>query len=275
MAQGRTVQRGFAANPDASIRIHNLAGSIRVEAWDRDSVAATATLTAGSTDEFYFGGARNGGKLGVAGANDAEQSPADLVVRVPARARVWIKCGTADVVLLGLRGGVDVAATSGSIRFDGLPEQLNLETMDGSIDATAEASWIRLKTASGNITLRGTGEDVGLSTVSGDVTLLASGLERTRIESVTGAFTFRGGLATDGALTVETHSGAVDLQFPTDFAAEFDLTTYKGTIAASFPAAGSPRPENGGLALRFTSGAGRAGVTVRTFKGAIVLHGKG
>ena len=274
-AQERTIQRGLAVNPDVSFRVYSLAGSIRVEGWDRDSISVTATLTAGSTDRFFFGGTRTGGKLGIDAGDEEEQPPAHLLIRVPPRARVWIKSGSADVVLLGLTGGVDVFATSGSIRFDGNPDQLNLESMDGAIDANAEGSWIRLKTASGDITLRGTGEDVGLSTVSGNLTVLSTGLRRTRVESVSGAVTFRGGLAADGGLTVETHSGAADLQVPSELEAEFDLSTYQGTITSSFPHSPAPQREQNGSALRFTSGAGRATVTVRTFKGMILLKAKG
>lgn len=268
------VDRRLAVDPDVSIRIHNLAGSIRIEGWNRDTLAVSGTVTGGADNRFFIGGNRRAAKMGVEGPMELDQPPAHLYIRVPARARVWVKSATANITLSGLHGGIDAFSTSGNIRFEGEPDQLNAETMDGNIDVTAGGTWIRTKTASGTITLRGPGEDVGATTVSGSINLLSSGMRRVRVESVTGDLGFSGWLTRDGALTVENHSGTIDILLPSDIFADFELSSYHGTIRNEFRAF-SPRPGQTGSEQVFSNGeGGGADITVRTFKGNIVLRKK-
>lgn len=268
------IDRRIPFDPDGSLRIYNMTGSIRVEAWDRDTIAITGTVPRGRSNQFFMGGTRRGAKMGIEAPTDIDQLPAHLVVHVPARAQVWIKSASASVVLVGLRGGIDVFSTSGNIQFEGEPDQLNLETMDGNIDANAHGTWIRAKTASGIITLRGSGEDVAASTVSGNISLLSGGMRRARAETVSGDIGFAGSLTRDGALTVESHSGAVDILLPASLEADFDLSTYHGTIRNDFLPGRKAVVQSSGLELHFTSGQGGASVNVKTFKGPIVLRKK-
>lgn len=268
------VERKLAMDPDASIRIYNLNGSVRVDGWDRDTLSVVATISDPLKNRFFFGGTAHGAKMGIEAPMDLDQAPVHLVVKVPTRARLWIKAAGASITLSGLEGGVDVSSTSGNIRFEGAPDQLNLESMDGSIEITATGPWIRAKTASGTITLRGGGEDVGVTTVSGDINVLSTGMRRTRMETVSGKVNFSGTLARDGALTAESHSGPVDLLLPADLSAEFDLTTYQGTISNGFAPERRPTKQGAGEELHITVQTGTANVTVRTFKGPIILRKK-
>lgn len=268
------IDRRIAVDPDVSLRIHNMAGSVRIEGWDRDTVAVTGSLAGSPTTRFFMGGNRRAAKMGVEGPLELDQPPAHLYLRVPARAKVWVKTATATIVFTGLRGGVDGFSTSGTIRFEGEPDQLNLETMDGNIEVNAGGTWIRAKTASGAITIRGPGEDVGAATVSGSVSMLSAGMRRARIESVTGDLEFSGWLTRDGDLTIETHSGMIDILLPRDIKADFDLSSYHGTIRNEFgpPASGSGRA---GIEQSFSTGdGGGADISVRSFKGNILLRKK-
>ena len=273
-ASEQRVERKLALDPDASIRIYNMNGSVRVEGWDRDTLAIVATISDPLRNRFFFGGNAHGAKMGIESPMELDQAPAHLVVKVPTRARLWIKAATSSVTLSGLEGGIDVSSTSGNLRFEGTPDQLNLETMDGNIEITATGPWIRAKTASGTIMLRGNGEDVGATTVSGDITLLSNGMRRARMESVSGKLNFSGSLTRDGALTAESHSGSVDLLLPADLGAEFDLSTYHGTITNSFAPERRPLKQGTGEELHFMTQNGAANVAVRTFKSSIILRKK-
>jgi hypothetical protein len=273
-APDQKIERKLALDPDASVRIYNLNGSVRVEGWDRDTLAVIATVSDPLHNKFFIGGSTRGAKMGIEAPMELDQAPAHLLVRMPSRARLWIKAATASVTITGMNGGVDVSSTSGNLRYDGSPDQLNLETMDGSIEISGTGPWIRAKTASGSITLRGGGEDVGATTVSGDVFLVSSGMRRARMETVSGKLNFSGLLTRDGALTVESHSGPVDLLLPADLDAEFDLSTYHGTISNGFAPERRPTRQGAGEELHITSGNGTANVNVKTFKGPIVLRKK-
>lgn len=268
------IDRRMPVDPDVSIRIHNLTGSVRIEAWDRDTLAISGTVADGATNRFFIGGTRRAAKMGVEGPLELDQAPAHLYIRVPARARVWVKSASANITLSGLKGGIDAFSTSGNIRFEGEPDQLNVETMDGNIEVTAGGTWIRAKTASGTIAIRGPGEDVGATTVSGSINLLAAGMRRARMESVTGDLSFSGWLTRDGSLTGENHSGTIDILLPFDIVAEFELSSYHGTIRNEFRPY-QPAPGRAGAEQLFANGdGGGANISVRTFKGSIVLRKK-
>ena len=268
------IDRRMPVDPDVSIRIHNMTGSIRIEAWSRDTLAISGTVAGGATNRFYIGGSRRAAKMGVEGPLELDQAPAHLYIRVPSRAKVWVKSASANIYLTGLNGGVDAFSTSGTIRFTGEPDQLNLETMDGNIEVTAGGTWVRAKTASGTITIRGAGEDVGATTVSGSINILAAGMRRARLESVTGDLSFSGWLTRDGALAVENHSGTIDILLPFDIFADFELSSYHGTIRNEFRSF-AQRPGQSSAEQVFSNGeGGGADISVRTFKGNIVLRKK-
>jgi hypothetical protein len=267
------IDRRMPVDQDVSLRIHNMTGSVRIEAWSKDTLAITGTVTGGVTNRFFIGGTRRAAKMGVEGPLELDQPPAHLYIRVPARAKVWVKSATANITINGLKGGVDAFSTSGNIRFEGEPDQLNVETMDGNIEVTAGGTWIRAKTASGTITIRGPGEDVGATTVSGSINMLSSGMRRARLESVTGELSFSGWLTRDGALTVENHSGNIDILLPSDIIADFELSSYHGSIRNEFRPH-TPRPGQSAEQVFSSNEGGGADISVRTFKGTIILRKK-
>jgi hypothetical protein len=267
------IDRRMAVDQDVSLRIHNMTGSVRIEAWAKDTMAISGTISDGATNRFFIGGTRRAAKMGVEGPLELDQAPAHLYIRVPARAKIWIKTASANITLSGLKGGVDAFSTSGNIRFEGEPDQLNVETMDGNIEVTAGGTWVRAKTASGTITIRGPGEDVGATTVSGSINMLSAGMRRARLESVTGDLSFSGWLTRDGALAVENHSGNIDILLPSDIVADFELSSYHGSIRNEFRPY-TARPGQSAEQVFGTDGGGGADISVRTFKGAIVLRRK-
>ena len=268
-ASAQRVDRRLAIDPHASIRTSTSTGSTRVTGWDRDSIAVTATVRGAGT--FFIGGAGAGAKLGV--SSDSLDAPgATLDVFVPRGATVWVKSSTADVTLAGVEGDVDISTVSGNIRAEGAPRRLNAEAMDGSIDLATRAAITRAKTASGSITLQGGGGDVTASSVSGAIRYRgAHKVLVGRIETITGPVTFEGTVIRGGTLSIETHDGMVDVTVPRDQLADFDLTTFGGSVTNALTGGGSVVPK--GKPIHFSSGAGGATVTVRTFKGNVRVTG--
>jgi hypothetical protein len=272
-AAAQRLERRLAIDPHASIRVFNLAGSTRITGWDRDSIVVTGTVPRGA-GTFFIGGAGAGAKLGV--TSDSLGAPgATLDVLVPRGATVWVKSSTADVTLSGIEGDVDISTVSGNIRAAGTPRRLSAEAMDGSIDLATRAAITRAKTASGSITLDGGGGDVTASSVSGAIRY--TGAHKVlvgRIETITGPVTFQGTVIRGGTLNIETHDGLVDLTVPRDQLADFDLTTFGGSVTNALGGDGPVIPK--GKPIRFSSGAGGAGgatVTVRTFRGNVRVAG--
>jgi len=153
VAQSREqrLDRRMAVDQDVSIRIHNMAGSVRIEAWDRDTLAITGTISDAATNRFFIGGSRRAAKMGIEGPLELDQAPAHLFIRVPARAKVWVKSATANIVMSGLEGGIDAFSTSGNIRISQARDDaganctsgwIRMERIGGRAIANATSGWI-------------------------------------------------------------------------------------------------------------------------------------
>lgn len=268
-----------AASPDVSVRLSGAFSSLRITAWAVDSIAITGTVGPGSRFE---GGALNrsgpvqGMKLYVDGPMDPTVSQNTFELRVPRGARVWVKTGSANIDCSGVAGGLDLNIIGGSVRVNGKPRELLVESMDGSVTFSGFADFARVKTATGNIVVEGGGEDLAFTTVSGTIQA-ANGersLERARFESVTGPITYTGNLTRGANLRFDTHSGAIELRLGRA-PVELDVATMTGAIentwSSARPAAGR---EGRGMELSTSSGMGAARVEVKSFKGNVRITGK-
>ena len=213
------VSRSYALSPEGSVRITNLtdSGSIRVIGWDKDSVVVAGTIARGS--RFFGGGSYQGVKMFVdvdKGGFTKAAGTSDLVVRVPARARIWLNTAMASVELSAVSGQVDVMAVGSHVRVQGTPSELRAETMNGDVEVTASPSYLRLKTATGHITWNGSSEDVALTTVSGKMVINGGTVNRARFESIDGDIRFSGGVTKSASVTFDTHGGDVTLLLSKD-----------------------------------------------------------
>jgi hypothetical protein len=268
----------FAVTPTASIRLFGDVGTLRIVGWDRDSVVLTGTLPTGARLDASRGGDPAKPSAGMKIYVEVPRAPAPdakLELRVPARARVWTKSGSADVEVVGLTGGLDINIVGGSVRVACSPAELQVESMDGSVTIEGSPAWLRAKTATGDFVLRGGSEDAAISTVSGAVRVGDGRFERIKLTSVTGAIVFAGDLARAATLDVDTHAGPIELRLRTRPDADVDAATVTGTIENSLtpqrPIAGR---EGRGMELGFSSGSASARIVIRSFKGNIYLRAR-
>jgi len=269
-----------AATPTVSVRLGGALSSVHILGWDKDSVVITGTIGAGTR---FDGGAMNGAAGGpVQGMKFFIEAPDEAAVRsnrielrVPTRARVWIKAGSADIDASGVTGGLDLNIVGGSVKVGGSPRELIVESMDGNVTFNGTAEFARVKTATGDIDLVGGGEDVNLSTVSGAIRAGDGTVQRGRFESVTGSITVASTIPRGGDARFDTHSGPIELRLASRAEVEIDAATVTGTIENSWnrsrPIAGR---EGRGMELGTSSGMGGARVSIRSFKGSIRLVGR-
>lgn len=263
------VSSGFPLDADGSLRIQVPAGTVRIIAWDRDSVAVHGTIAPGGGG-FYGGGRGRAGKMGIDSRDPSGAGPgADLEIRVPARARLWVKTTAASITIEGTLGEVDCISVAGSLRIVGQPKVLSAETMDGVVTIEGAGGVMRIRTGGGNISVRGPGGDITASSVGGTVDVTADKLERARLESVTGSVRFTGNILPGAALETETHSADVVLRFLGDLDAEVTLVSVGGLVFNKLVPKGSPPPK--GKTVVFLSGEGGAQVSARSFKGNVTI----
>ena len=274
MAQTRTEQR-WPLDPGGSVHIVNPFGRVRVLGWDADSLAVSARLER-RAGRFAAAGDAHVWKLGV----DTAAGSAELEVHVPRGATVWVKAATASIEVEGVDGTLDLSSEGGSIRVLGTPQDVTAETMSGSVELAGGTARARVKTVTGDVLLRGASQDLGASTLSGRIVVRAAGwqrggtgVQRGKFESVSGDIRFEGELGRGGVVEVESQSGTIELRVPASTVADFDVRTIGGTIANQLSDA-LPRRASTGQELRFSTGAGGAQVTARSFKGPILLGPK-
>jgi hypothetical protein len=267
VAAQQKIDRRIAIAPDASIRITNMAGITRVTGWDVDSIAVVGSIPAGSS--FYFGGRGQASKMGVERKDETLAAPGStLEVKVPRGARVWIKSGTANVEVTGLRGELECTSISGSIRVEGSLKLLIAESMEGNLNASGPMDVVRLRGGAGTITIRGPRGDITATTVGGAIVAMDAAVVRARLETVSGTIAYDGSVDPRGTLEAVTHSGDVTLRLPQDISAEFDLESFDGAIVVGLMEKGSEKPFRG-KPVSFVTGEGGSHVMVRSFKGEI------
>jgi len=266
-----------AVTSDAYIRLSGSVGTVRVTGWSRDSLVVTGVLPSSVRLEVGIGGdgrtPARGAKMYIEAPNDAATSSGTLELRVPHRAKVWIKSGTANVEAREVTGGLDLNVIGGSVRVAGAPRELQVEAMDAAVTIDGAPAWLRAKTASGDITLRGGSGDLALSSVSGAVRVEGGTVERGRIETVTGAIFFGAVPAAGGDVVVDSHSGTVDLLLPFRGNFAFHASSVMGAIDNQYDNARVvPYREGRGAEVSMEKGDAQARLTVRTFKGTITLR---
>lgn len=254
------------ATATVNVKLFQVAGSLTLRGWDRDSVVVRGRVQRG--DRFYLAGPPDAIKLGVEGsAAGHDAGPCDLVVYLPRRAQVAVKTVGANVVATDVSGWF--YSVSGDLRLSGNATSLDAQTMSGDLDVAVTSPWVRARTGSGHLLLRGSPQDADVATVSGPLDFAATGVLRAQVVSVTGDIHYVGAPARGSIADFSDHSGAVEFTLPASVSGVFTLSSVAGAIESQFRQvrpAGSPTQ-----GLRLTLGRGDSQVTVRTFKGPIRL----
>ena len=234
---------------------------------------------------------------------------ADLQIQLPAGKSVTLRGVSSDLELQGVTGAVSATSTSGDVQVSGSPRQVSAVSTSGDVEVRANTRSVRAKTTSGDVSVAGTVEqsvsaesvsgDVEVSaqtpelearsvsgdlevrsvtrratasTVSGSATINGSRMQYLSFESVSGNLQFEGDLESGAAFNVSSHSGDVELSLPAAVAADFQVTTFSGSISNGFGAQPSGENRSGpGKELRFSTGKG-ALIAVKTFSGDVRLR---
>lgn len=268
------ISRRIAIAGDASIRIGNMASNTRLIGWDKDSIAVTGSIPAGTS--FFFGGQGRLAKMGIERDEKFAGSTAvgDVEVRVPQGARVWVKSLEGWIEVSNFQGEADLVAVGGSITVSGGMRLLTAETLEGSIDVNGPSQMVRLKTGGGKVAVSNVTGDLSVSTVGGGVSLLEVEPATAIVETVSGDVVYDGKLSRRATLNVQTHSGTVELRLPRDTGAEFDLHSIDGFVMVGLNPKGPTNKPIRGQPQFFGNAGGGAFVMVRSFKGDIRLIGR-
>lgn len=268
------VDRTKAAARDGTVEIENPAGSVKVVGWDRDEVAVTGSLC-GEAEDLALEGGRAHTRVSVEVRGNPHHCDSHLEVKVPKGSRLRVEGFSASIDVRGTTGPLQVESVSGSVTVDGAQPEREVEVVSGAVSLSGPARRTRASVVSGGLRILGVRGDVEASTVSGALQVEGEAFERVRLETVSGAIGFAGGLSGRATLDAQTVSGRVDLRLPGAVSASFDVKTFSGQVTNELgPAARRSDRYTPEKELVFSTGAGEARVHVQTLSGAVRLRAR-
>ncbi|MGH7713635.1 MAG: hypothetical protein ACREOG_20285, partial [Gemmatimonadaceae bacterium] len=203
------IRRGLAVDSNVVVKIWNPAGTLKLVAWERDSLHVEGT--AAKWASFFFSGLRGSVKFGIEenATKKGEMPSAALVVYVPRGSRVSAKTVDAGIDVDNVSGYY--TSVSGAIRVRGSLRELQVESLRGAVDLDVRAPWVRVMGGEGDATIRGAIEDLAAATVAGRLTTDVSEAARARLETMTGNLRADVTLQPRGSLELDSHAGTVEL----------------------------------------------------------------
>jgi DUF4097 and DUF4098 domain-containing protein YvlB len=273
LAEAKPVHEQLTVDPQGSVEIVDVAGSVALSGWDRPEIEVTGTA-ADEVDrvEVTTSGSRSAVRvISRDGSGHGGRNEARLTIHVPNKSAVTVSLVSADLTLGSLQGNVRLQTVSGDVT-GAVGGDLRAATVSGSVHVTAAAARVtEVKTVSGTIHVSGSGGEVEITTISGGATLDLESITRGRFKSVSGDLTAGFALAADGRFEAESVSGDLQLKFAGTPAADFDVQSLSGSITNCF----GPKPKEAqygpGSRLMFKSGEGNAHVQIETKSGNVNL----
>ena len=221
-AEKTTETRTVPLAAGSTLKVHNLNGHIRVEAWDRAEVQFTGEFRPSSEGEqVKVVLAPVGGGLEIRGEYPKHDGwgsyrgpQCQMALKVPRQVRATLDTVNGRITLDGTRGAAVATTVNGAIEGQGLEEGLKARTVNGAIRLERVTGAVDLQTVNGAITasgLDGKGGGIRAETVNGGIRLQTTGLKgRLKASAMNGKISFHA----KGAEQVEVMKHRVSAVFP-------------------------------------------------------------
>lgn len=272
----RPVDERRPLKPDAHLEVSNVAGLIEVEAWDRNELHLTGTLSE-EVEKLEITGNESRLRIEVK-LPRRTRNVDDTLLRLKVPAGVSLKAAgvSADVAVRGIRGDVEVNSVSGDVKLEVGSKSVEAQSVSGDVTVQAPAATAtRVESVSGDVIVRGVRGEVRGETVSGDVEVRAQTARRVALQSVSGDLELDTELAADAEVEAETMSGDVSLRVPQLPDVPIDLETYSGEIERSvlLPGFEGRRSRDDDAGREYSrEGKGPGRIRLHSFSGDIVVN---
>jgi len=268
------------ALPNAHVSISNIKGEVTVSAWDRNQVQVTGRLGDGARPLAIEGSNGNmtikvqsQGKSGWLNfGSDTSMGSTTLDVRVPKGTSLDVDVVSAPMNIDGIDGGtIKVNTVSGKARINARSPNIDANAVSGSIELAGSADKVSLQTVSGDILAPNVGAEADLQTVSGRIRVSGGPWRKLNLSTVSGDVQLTGGLAPNGSFDVDSMSGDVQIQVPSNLSAIIKASTFSGDLRSDFGAV--KKGDHGpGSELHATAGDGAGKMNIETFSGDLRIR---
>ncbi len=255
-----------------TVEVKTIAGSVDVVGWDKDQVQITGMLEE-NVEKLEIEGDRQNLEISVEVKHDAHRHmAAELTINVPTGATVELDTVSADLSVKGVAGGAELHTVSGSIMVADRPSSLVVESVSGGTKVAFAPDRSDLESVSGDIEIADGMGNLDASVVSGSIAVKGGQFDGASLESVSGDIRWKAAIAGRGRFEMESMSGSVVVAVPASIAADFEVTTFSGSISSDL----GPAPERTskytpGEELKFTAGSGGPRVSLSSFSGSVKI----
>lgn len=271
------INETIDAADDGHVHVSNIAGSVSVTGWDRDTVAVTGTLGR-NVEELIF--ERNGDKVIIkvkVPRKGGRGIDSDLNISVPKDSSLDVGTVSADIEVTGVTGEQGLQAVSGNIDTEYFGEDVDVGAVSGDIEIAGNGADgdVSASTVSGSVTVFRASGRVNAESVSGRVTVDEGSFKRAELGSVNGRVTFTGELQDGGKMEVDTVNGSVNIEFTNVVSGRFDIDTLNGAIrSCNGPKAQRSSKYGPGWELEYETGDGDSRIDVSTVNGSVSVCSK-
>lgn len=236
-AEKTTETRTVPLAPGSVLKVKNINGFVKLEAWDKAEVQFTGDFKPSSQDEQVkvvleasAKGLEIRGEYPKHHEGGSYRGPVcQMTLKVPRKVLPTVESVNGEVTLEGTQGAATLSTVNGAIHAKRLDEALKAETVNGSITLEQTLGPVELKTVNGAIKgsgLDGGGKGIEASTVNGSIHLQISGIKgRLKASTVNGGISF----SAKGADQVEVKKHRVTAVFPGSDQA-IELSTVNGSV---------------------------------------------
>jgi len=249
------IERSTPANPQASITLCVMSGTLTVRGWDKNEVRARST----DADQLDF---RRVDKVKDPSTPPSRidvmvvdkhtpkgdcQAFADVELDVPKEATVQVQTRDGGILITGVAGAY-AGSQNGDITIERASRLVEAGSVGGSISLKDSTGRINLSSAGGGVEVDNvrpvTPDDtIEVGTVSGDIQLDRVSNSKVIAKTVNGTVTMRGPLARAGYYGFTSMGGDVVLMMPRDASFRLNaLISEKSDIVSDFPLKYVPHP---------------------------------
>lgn len=270
----QNLSKRATVDPDVTVDVSNVQGSVTVTAWDRNEVELTAHLES-DKDRLEFEASTRQVRVEVERPDRhryREEDDATLTLKVPKGARLNIETVSADINVDGVRGEQRLESVSGTVETRAYDERLSLHAVSGEISVAGSGGKAALQTenVSGTTIVSGIRGVYEGATVSGRIDASIAAVDRLQVETVSGDADIKAELAPSARVEMESVSGSLSLVIKPPVHADFEIESFSGDIETCF----GPKPRDKsrygpGSELDFVQGKGGPRVVIESLSGDI------
>lgn len=222
-AGAATESRTLPLAAGSTLKVKNVNGFIKVEAWDRAEVQFTGDFKPSSRDEHVKVVVEPGNRRMVIRGEYPKSSgwrwmyrgpECQMTLKVPRDLMLELDTVNGEVTLRGTSGSAEVGTVNGAIRVEQVRGAMKLETVNGAIQGWGldnQGKGLDAETVNGGIDLQvgGLKGHLNASTVNGGVSFSAKGAEQVEIKRNRVSAVFPGG---NESIRLSTVNGAIRIQ---------------------------------------------------------------